>query len=333
MKKTLLSVTLLLTVTGCSSVKTAGEGVSLGSVSANVGAYGAPLAAVGAVLSIGADLFSSGGSFPSGDRGVEIAAAKWAEAHTVTETANFVTLKESSSTEMVAKLSTVINRATEEAKTGRFQTSNKYGYITLMREYDLGNWITITYPVEGATDAVKMWCNKASEPCLLSAASELVELPTFRPSSVSLKKALNGATAAIGDFEAYEPKLSKVSCGLIGNISSYQAGAKTFTELIRNKLKEEVVDASGFDQYSKTKISGKIKKIDISVFKPEWNFELELTSSNGKALSIQEKYKFEFEFWNNKDKCGQLGDALPAAVNDLAEKVAKNPGFVELFRQ
>lgn len=332
MKKigTLLLLLFAMAVTGCSSVKTVGEGMSAGSVGAGV--FGMPIAAVGTALSIGADLFSSGGSLPSHDKMVEMAAAKWTNPHTTIESASLMKLKESSSTETVVKLAAVLNRAKEEAKTGRFQTSNKSAYITLMHDYDLGNWITITYPVEGATEAVKMWCNKASEQCIMSTASERVELPTFRESSVSLKKALNGATVSFGDFEAYEPKLSKISCGWINKIYPYNAGGMTFAEVIEKQLMKQVVDANGFDQDSKIKISGKITKIDISIYKPEWNFEMELKSTNGKTLSIKEKYKFEFEFWNNKDGCGQLGDALPAAINDLAEKVANNPGFVALFR-
>lgn len=164
-----------------------------------------------------------------------------------------------------------------------------------------------------------MWCNKASEACLISTASEHPDLPTFTKTALELKKTLNKTTASFGAFDVYEPGLMSVRCGLIGGITPMIYGERPYADMVKKRLLKEVIDASGYAEGQATKISGKITKIDISVFKPEWNFEVELKSTNGKTLTVEDKYKFEFEFWNNKDKCGQLGDALPAAVQSLTE--------------
>jgi len=330
-KKALLCLTMLLPVTGCSSVKTVGDGMAVGS--AGGGIYATPIAAVGAALSVGADLFSPGGSSLTQDEMVEKAAGKWGKPHSAIETAQTIKLKESLSGDVLAKLSTTIDRAKEEAKTGHFQTNDKSAYIALIDEYDRGNWITITYPIENTSEkAIKMWCNKAIDQCMISTASEHPDLPALTTSAATLKKTLNGATASFGSFDAYEHNLSKVSCGLIGGVSPFMFGEQTFAGMVKKNLLKVVVDASGYAPDSSIKISGKLTKIDISVLRPEWNFGMELVSTNGKTLSVQEKYRFEFEFWNNHDKCGQIQDALPAAIKDLTEKIAKNPGFAELFR-
>jgi hypothetical protein len=95
---------------------------------------------------------------------------------------------------------------------------------------------------------------------------------------------------------------------------------------------KEIVDASGYSSNSKVQIVGKLNKIDISVMSPEWNFELELESSNGKKMLVKEQYKFEFSFWSNSNKCQQLAAAFGPAVRYLSEKIVNNPAFPELFK-
>ena len=63
MKKVLLFSATMLAISGCSSVKTVGDGMVVGSAAGGI--YATPITVVGAALSRGADLFSPGGSFSS----------------------------------------------------------------------------------------------------------------------------------------------------------------------------------------------------------------------------------------------------------------------------
>ena len=66
MKKVLLFSATMLAISGCSSVKTVGDGMVVGSAAGGI--YATPITVVGAALSRGADLFSPGGPFPRDDR-------------------------------------------------------------------------------------------------------------------------------------------------------------------------------------------------------------------------------------------------------------------------
>jgi hypothetical protein len=334
MKKiALIALTVLLPTSvfaGASeTVNTIGKGLQLGGSASNT-PLGAPIAALGSILSIGADLFSLNG-IPTDDQRLLKAAEKWQKAKSVVESQTVVQLKQASDGNSKS-VSSAIARAKEEAATGRFTTGNKLSYITLMNRYDKGEWITVGYPLDAENNGLLLWCNKSSDNCILGGAKEHIDLPTFTENAKNLKKSLNGSVVTLGDFEAYEPKLAKLGCGVLGSVMPFRStGSFTFVEAIKKGLMKEIVDASGYAVDAQVKIIGKLTKLDISVLRPEWNFGLELTSSNGKSMKVTEQYKFDFEFWSNDNKCDQLAKAYGPAVQYLVEEIVKKPEFAQLL--
>lgn len=343
MKRYILFVVLLFLVTGCSSVKTVGDGMTVGAAGAK--SMAGPIGGVGVALSIGSDLVSLLTPAPTMNEKVAAAAAKWTKHHTTMETAQLSKLREGSTGAALSNLNTAIIKAKDDANTGHFSIGPKgeWSFIVMMHKYELGEWISVLYPAEGIPDkAIKMYCNKQADACIISTQNEHVDFPAFRESTLALKKNLNGATASFGDFDSYEPGLNQLRCVLFTVIRPPRTIIKkangqsdisfTYADAVKSSLIREAYDASGFVENSPTRVTGKITKIDYSGTTPEWGFEVALTSTNGRTLTIYEKYVFEFEFWNNHDKCEQLGDHLPAALKFIAAKIAKNTGFAELFK-
>ena len=121
------------------------------------------------------------------------------------------------------------------------------------------------------------------------------------------------------------------ACRLMGPIEP--ADGLTFSEFISKAFNDELKMAGVYSE-SGVKISGDITKVDFSsssgLVNGFWDIAVTLTSSNGSALSTQNKYTFKSGY-DAITACNATADALAPAVQDLIQKAVTNPKFESLL--
>lgn len=166
---------------------------------------------------------------------------------------------------------------------------------------------------------------------LLSACATVS--PGYKP-DVANQAALSKVHAnnvAVGAFE--QP--AEISTMCRGNGPVDPPEGMTFASFVQDSLAKELKAsgklASGAPDVT---LTGQLTKVDFSsshhVVDGYWDLNLDLHSSNGKALSVAEHYEFGTSFLATI-ACNKTAAALPVAVEKLIHKVVTNPGFPALL--
>ena len=147
-------------------------------------------------------------------------------------------------------------------------------------------------------------------------------------SSTAIKKM--GRTVSIGQFA--EPKEYASMCRGVGRITPPEG--LSVGGYIRRAFIEEFKAADAFENNAKIALSGNIEKAEFSSSKGvvggEWYFSIRLVSTNGKALTVDEKYEFSAGF-AGVTACGETAVAFAPAVQALVRKTVTSPEFLGLI--
>ncbi len=151
-------------------------------------------------------------------------------------------------------------------------------------------------------------------------AANQATLATFKVSHV-----------AIGTFT--EPNHISSICRARGPIRPPEG--MTYAAFIRNALEQEIRTAGGLASGTPDiTLTGHLNVIDFStsfhLVRGYWDLSLELLSSNGQALSVNEHYEFNSGFVGHI-ACNRAAKALPPAVDALIHKIVINKKFSELL--
>ncbi|MDA8417112.1 MAG: hypothetical protein M0Z78_08690 [Betaproteobacteria bacterium] len=143
-----------------------------------------------------------------------------------------------------------------------------------------------------------------------------------------LRKSLEGKSVAVGAFESFQPGLKNIACRLNGDV--YAPRKVPFSDFIRDGLIENLKTAGGYNEGSQIILSGKLNSIDFSSHSGYWTISMTISSSNGKSLTVSDKYEFETGF-GGVNACNDVRTALMPAVHDLFDKVFGHPEFATLL--
>ncbi len=168
--------------------------------------------------------------------------------------------------------------------------------------------------------------------------------PVYKPSTANQAAlaTIKISNISIGDFT--QPSHISDFCRGRGPISP--PNGMTFASFVRGALEQEVLGAGGIKSGDSNLIlTGKLSEINFSsshdffrfLILPNffntngyWNLSLELHSSNGKTLAVNEHYVFYSSFIAHI-ACNKTAKALPLAVNDLIHKIVINKKFPDLL--
>lgn len=104
----------------------------------------------------------------------------------------------------------------------------------------------------------------------------------------------------------------------------------TFEAYIRKAMVDELKIAGAYAEKSDVVLSGEVRKVAFSSTKSitggAWEFAVEMKSSNGKSLSINDIYEFTSGF-EGMSACRQTAEALLPAVQNLINKAVTSPEF------
>jgi len=172
---------------------------------------------------------------------------------------------------------------------------------------------------------------------LLAAVVSLSACSTMEPPRYAISvdniqqlKTFDGAQAEVVSLN--QPGSFSSNCRLMGPIQP--ADGLSIPEFISKAFNDEFKMA---DVYSNegVQLTGDITKIEFSsisgLTSGYWDIGLTLNSSNGKTLSVNNKYSFKSGF-DAITACNATADALSPAVQDLIKATVTHPEFSNLLQ-
>jgi hypothetical protein len=148
--------------------------------------------------------------------------------------------------------------------------------------------------------------------------------------NIQIMKGFNGAKAELAYLNQNANFDS--NCRMMGPIEP--ADNKTLPQFIAKAFNDEFKMAGIYSKEG-SRITGDIIKVEFSsitgLTSGYWDIGLVLKNSNGKTLSINNKYSFKSGF-DAITACNATADALTPAVQDLINAAVSHPEFVELLK-
>jgi uncharacterized lipoprotein YmbA len=114
------------------------------------------------------------------------------------------------------------------------------------------------------------------------------------------------------------------------------ADGLTHTQYIQRAFEDEFKIASAYAASgARVTLSGKVNKLEFSSTRAitggSWAIALQLSSSNGKTLTVDEYYEFNSGF-AAFEACRNTAEAFSRAVQNLVGKTVRHTRFAELVR-
>jgi|SRR5882757_1395705 len=140
---------------------------------------------------------------------------------------------------------------------------------------------------------------------------------------------------ALKKYDGSRAKIASISssgtfdanCRLMGPIQA--SDGMSIPQFVEKAFNDELKFANIYSE-SGVSLKGSLTKIAFSstagVTGGWWDLALELTSSNGKSISVASRYEFRSGF-DAITACNQTAQALGPAVQDLIKKAVTDPQF------
>jgi hypothetical protein len=157
-----------------------------------------------------------------------------------------------------------------------------------------------------------------------------------RENTAALKR-LGAQKVAVGKFTASKSGTNEINCsGGVFDPLAYTGPIKTpdrrsFEDYIRQALIDELTVAQLFAESAPITLTGNLNKIDFDSVAQFWIIDLTLTSSNGRSLSVSNKYSY-FKLSHGERYCPRTAYFFVPAVQVLLGKVVHDPIFAELLQ-
>lgn len=145
--------------------------------------------------------------------------------------------------------------------------------------------------------------------------------------NVTALKTLTGKQLNVGQFSATKSGLTKIMCRGVGPIKS--PDGETFANYIRKAFIDELKLAELYSENAPVTLTGNLDNIDFSSGSGTWNLAATIKSSNGKFLTVSEKYSYTTSY-SGETACNQTAQALMPAVQDLISKIIRHQEFLSL---
>ncbi|MCW8880959.1 MAG: hypothetical protein OQL17_00530 [Sedimenticola sp.] len=145
--------------------------------------------------------------------------------------------------------------------------------------------------------------------------------------SVVALKQYKDNEVGVGIFTATKPGQKSIMCRGVGPIKT--PDGETFEGFVRKALISEMKMAEAYTENGKVILSGVLNRIDFNSNSGDWDISLTVTSSNGKSLTIEEKYDYTTSFYG-ETACNQTAQALMPAVQNVIIKLVSHESFSSL---
>jgi hypothetical protein len=164
-------------------------------------------------------------------------------------------------------------------------------------------------------------CSTYAVPRYSISADNVVALKSFSNSGISV--------GAFTQVPIPNQNPNSIMCRGVGPIKTPDGEA--FADFVRSSLVSELKIAGAYAPNAPVQLSGRLDNIDFSSVSGAWNLGLTVSSSNGRSLSIAEKYGYTSSYFG-ETACNQTAQALMPAVQDLLSKLVQAPEFPALLK-
>lgn len=151
---------------------------------------------------------------------------------------------------------------------------------------------------------------------------------TSNADNIVALRALNGKVVNIGAFSSTKPGEKVIMCRGVGPIKT--PDGEPFSDFVRKALVDELKIAGNFSATAPVTLTGNLDAIDFSSASGSWDLALTVKSSNGKSMSVSEKYAFTTSYYG-ETACNQTAQALMPAVQNLVGKIVRASEFASLL--
>jgi hypothetical protein len=146
--------------------------------------------------------------------------------------------------------------------------------------------------------------------------------------NAALKK-LGAGKVPVGKFTGAEPGKKEIACRAVGPIKT--PDDQSFEDWIRKALVDELTVADLFVESAPVTLSGRVNKVDFDSMAGEWLLDLTVSSSNGQALTVANKYSYGFTYIA-ETACARTAKSFVPAVQLLIGKLVYDPKFADLLK-
>ncbi len=163
-------------------------------------------------------------------------------------------------------------------------------------------------------------------------ANKVHTYATATENTIALKAlSKQNVQANIGQFTDSGKNESKLMCRLASPVGTPEG--KTFASYIRDAILAEMVVADLYDIESSTVLTANLNDIYGSTVlgNAYWEFDLSLTSSNGKDLNIKSRYDYESSYLATS-ACSEMQRSFVPAVQKLNTEIFSHPDFPSLLK-
>jgi hypothetical protein len=172
---------------------------------------------------------------------------------------------------------------------------------------------------------------------VLSALATLTGCSTYAAARYSISadnvatlRSFRGQQIGVGPFTAVGTPKSEITCRAVGPIKT--PDGETFEQFVRKALIDEMTIAEVYAPAAPVTLTGRLDRIDFSsTTDAAWDIAVAIMSSNGKSLSVTERYPFKSSYVA-ETACNQAAQALMPAVQNLVGKIVHHPEFPALTR-
>ena len=152
--------------------------------------------------------------------------------------------------------------------------------------------------------------------------------------NLAIKSLKINESVSVGIFTSNGP--IDMQCRAAGPIQ-LPRGTQSITAYVQKAFEDELKIAGAYSSQSpKAILTGNLTKVSFSSSKNLnsgfWNFDLTVTSNNGKSITVTEYYEFESGF-NATTACNNTANAIMPAVQNLVGKAIRSPQFAGLLSQ
>jgi hypothetical protein len=147
--------------------------------------------------------------------------------------------------------------------------------------------------------------------------------------NVTALRALGDRRVSVGPFGATKPGQTSIACRAVGPVTT--PDGKPFEEYVRQALVDELRVAQLFGESAPVTLSGTLNEVAFSSTSGAWTLDLTVTSSNGRSLTVREKYDYATSFVGEK-ACALTAQAFGPAVQSLIARLVQDPDFGSLLR-
>lgn len=147
-------------------------------------------------------------------------------------------------------------------------------------------------------------------------ASSADNLTALRP--------LKGQALNVGEFKSAGEARNEIMCRARGPIKT--PDGESFATYVRRALIAELQYADVYSTGAPVTLSGTLDEVDFSSTAGAWELALTVKSSNGRSLSVSQKYGFTPSI-SAETSCEQAAQALMPAVQDLIKQLVSHAEF------